>query len=724
MQNSDWISAQEGYRFAEESAKEWNPNAILLRAGPVELPGYNTIFDPDGRAPAWFFAFIDGILQPDNGDMTGLILTVCNQGILDVRLSAQIGLEIGNQPIQPAAWTVDSPEAVAIAEAGAGSAFRQIYPDAEIIAYLEARPAGPNGAVQTYWDFTYFTSARSEAMSVAIDAASGQFLPHMSLIPEWVGSVPFSEQPTLTAREGYTQAEQVARNWNPNARLISVDVEQDTIWKIDLAGRARAWVYTFLDASETPGLQEQGTYTIEVGVEGVVSSRQSEPIKLANPLGSSSNWVIDSPQVILAAESVGGGIYREKCPDSSFSASLILMSPEPGGTHPEVWMVNYWNTICGVDRMTIYLDAATGEFLPQFSWIPEWVSTPPASMPETYTAMEGLPTALSQAQSWQPSAALYKVCSGEAGLDGKASSWYYTFLPSRGTGEITTVQGLAVHLTSAGVMETSSEMITNQIQIADWSQLNMDSPWALSIAEEAGGRELRAKYPAAYVFICLELENFESESTPILWSVRYADLAGTVSRAYFIEDAGQRVQSMYNDLIDQAEKGPPISDREAFETGQRFALTWDAQARLGRLFTVFEPDQADTISTINGEAPLWGMYYITPPDDSTGGVDRVLALYISANGVEAFRCVDIVSEYEVFDEDQWTADAFQAIALAEANGGQDFRAANPGSTSVSLSLEMNSENDVQRLVWIVTYTNENGEVEFFIDAEGGVLFIP
>ena len=238
--------------------------------------------------------------------------------------------------------------------------------------------------------------------------------------------------------------------------------------------------------------------------------------------------MLDSPQVIDAVEAAGGAVFREKCPGTYVQAWLNLFPYPQAPTHPAMWTVQYSNDTCDVDSLVAYYDAASGEFLADWSQIPEWTDSPPTAGLGTFTAMDGLGLTMRRAQAWQPSAALSKICADAVGRDGKAAAWSYTFLPARGTGEDASVKGLVVKLDGKGTLVTSYADVNTHISTPEWTQVYLDSPAALQIAGEAGGNNLLGQYPDTGISVCLEMESFDTtDSTkPILWNVHYADPAG------------------------------------------------------------------------------------------------------------------------------------------------------------------------------------------------------
>ena len=170
-------------------------------------------------------------------------------------------------------WVIDSPAALETVEAGAGQVFRETLSDYRIVAALGQYNSEPEGPDLLVWVITYFAPGDFAPMRAVVDAKSGQFLPQLSQIPEWLDNVPFAEMQTLTAREGYTQAEQAAKSWNPNAALVFVELDEETKHTVQQARRAPVWVYTFMDNSGTSGADGPAMLEVRVGPQGVISTR-------------------------------------------------------------------------------------------------------------------------------------------------------------------------------------------------------------------------------------------------------------------------------------------------------------------------------------------------------------------------------------------------------------------------------------------------------------------
>jgi len=175
----------------------------------------------------------------------------------------------------------------------------------------------------------------------------------------------------ITAKEGYPLAEEKAKEWNPDARLLSAeaaykfDVPLGEIEAIvNLEGKATQWEYSFFLPNAQTEEDKHRWFFVTVSAEGVEAFREGLlALPPTNP-GSADDWVIDSPDAIRIAEENGGARFRSKYPDAVIEAKLDLTGPFMGysDTSKNVkWKITYCRKSDFMNCKHFEIDATTGK---------------------------------------------------------------------------------------------------------------------------------------------------------------------------------------------------------------------------------------------------------------------------------------------------------------------------------------------------------------------------
>jgi hypothetical protein len=155
-------TAKIAYLKALAQAQGWQNDVILVA---VSTSWTGPTIQGLGQAPIWNFRFF----SPGHDRLYFSLVTTDGQAIGRTHI-----YKLGNAPplLDPAAWVVDSDEAITTWANQGGGAFIQTFPDSRVEAMLRHSPER-NGPV---WDIIGMSVDQSQLFYVRIDATSGEVL--------------------------------------------------------------------------------------------------------------------------------------------------------------------------------------------------------------------------------------------------------------------------------------------------------------------------------------------------------------------------------------------------------------------------------------------------------------------------------------------------------------------------------------------------------------------
>ncbi len=177
--------------------------------------------------------------------------------------------------------------------------------------------------------------------------------------------------PGITAKEGYTLAEQKAKEWNPKAMLLSASAEYKfdvALGKIEsivgLDGKAAKWEYSFIIANPQTEEDKHRWFFVTVSAKGIEAFEEGLLAIPPTSTGSVNGWVLDSPDAIKIAEENGGAEFRKEYPDAIIEAELNLTGPFLGysDTAKNVkWTIKYCRKSDFMHCKHFEIDGTTGK---------------------------------------------------------------------------------------------------------------------------------------------------------------------------------------------------------------------------------------------------------------------------------------------------------------------------------------------------------------------------
>ena len=193
--------------------------------------------------------------------------------------------------------------------------------------------------------------------------ATGEALPTPTAAPQPIAGI--------TAKEGYTLAEQKAREWNTDAVLLSAeaeyrfDIPMEKVKDIvDLEGKASKWKYSFIIANPQTEEDKHRWFFVTVSAEGIESFEEGLLAIPPASVGGVADWALDSPEAVKIAEENGGAKFRSQYPDAFIEAELSLVGPFMGysDTSKNVkWKITYCRKSDLFNCKHFEIDGTTGK---------------------------------------------------------------------------------------------------------------------------------------------------------------------------------------------------------------------------------------------------------------------------------------------------------------------------------------------------------------------------
>lgn len=353
-------TARNHYPLIESLAQAWAADAMLIWVG-------SGVIEPDGNSSSWQYGFYSPALMQHRGWLA----------LGNMVVAVSISASPADTQAVPQNW-LNSDTVMAVAEAHGGQQFRQLYPDAEIFAFLGylnlgnkekknisgtfsqlagkiipqplphspgwrgllpenpvsgntefSRSSGESSFLTAIWLAHYYSPSAGEELFLFIDVETGVVL---------------NEPATAGAAE--QMALPLAQNWAVDAKLWAV-ASQGT--PVDSFGKSEYWNCLYYSASR------DSLHAVVVwGQLPVFSGPQAWiwPDTSTIP----PNW-LDSDVSIAAAEAAGGAAYRSANQNVFVSAFLSRWYhvPYPGLT---VWSFEY--TSSNAPPLELLVNALTG----------------------------------------------------------------------------------------------------------------------------------------------------------------------------------------------------------------------------------------------------------------------------------------------------------------------------------------------------------------------------
>jgi hypothetical protein len=515
--------------------------------------------NPDGTAPRWTYVF-----RSMNSRM--LYSYIADGGRYAESNEPPPGeASLDSGPL-PSEW-LDSDTALDEAERRGGETFRASYGDWNINVILAVSESG-----LPEWNVFYNASANS--VSYNIDAVPAQ----MSMIRSAI--------PPVTER---------ARSEEADAELVYLGGP-----RVDLDGQGNEWFYFFksMAGSRLFGLSVRNGHVLNE----VMPMEPDVTFNLELP--SVPDEFLDTDAAVAIAERMGGADFRAAHPDANIDVALLWLEREYTGEIGVGPRPIYLMTYVSADADTVYaFDAQAGHY-------DDWNETSArenlAALSEALNS-EGLPSDIE----------LMRIVTPEVNPTGTSKYWRYFYQSvSADRRNRVWVLGDHIYVPGGGLAGTWPD---RRPLPESW----IDSPLAISVIEEMGGRAFREANPVTEVF--LELS---ANADGVYWDAMYGTDSQMESFRIDATDFTVSSEKLYEqvDVSGIAVYPHPFSAFASF----RFGLSEPNEVSLvifdilGRkLLTVageWRPAGAHTITVSTaGLAPGLYAYRLTHGSDSWSG---------------------------------------------------------------------------------------------------------
>ncbi len=478
-----------------------------------------------------------------------------------------------------------------------------------------------------------------------------------------------------TAGDWYSMALDEAVTWSSDAIPVVI-FNTDTLVT---DGTARSWGYSFYSSIIDSVL------FIEV-IDALVQFTWSQPPLFTDPI--SGGW-IDSDDVVPFSEAHGGSQYRDTNIGVLTQAFLVGQLYDPCISNSYYWTVGY--TSESSNEFDIYVKG-TSQNLYGYEYGCEGSDV---------TTSDAFQVASQKALEWAADAGLFRVQSlGSVDELGRSSGWSFEFLSlDRGSKRFyQTCDDSACTDRSAGVVGGWIPEVTG----GSW----LDSQTAMEIAESSGGAVFRIEHPLTSASASLS----EPVTLPFgehLWIIRFKDLSAENLQMLVGAESGEfRGSFDYKTSLDSLF----TSDLYLAEA-EAAARSWSDDAVLSCIVNV-----TPLSFPYKGKADAWAfIFHSALLNGSTS---------VTVQATDAGPRVAL----EPFS-DSWTTDELAAgwlgsdsiLVIAGQAGGDAVGGGVEEPVIGAIMTKGIYPQDVDRLVWLVSYHSSCQSGHFYLDAYSGEI---
>jgi len=156
-----------------------------------------------------------------------------------------------------------------------------------------------------------------------------------------------------TAKMAYVVAQEIIKEWQPDAILLSTTATWPQGAKSDHIKQGTSdWAFTF----HSPSTSSNATVTVVNGQTTLIPGNSNDQLQLLD----SSSWRVDSPDAVGKVLSEGGKTFIDKEGITILSMTLVTNDPYKNGRLE--WLASVIATQTG-NAYTMRIDAASGDVI-------------------------------------------------------------------------------------------------------------------------------------------------------------------------------------------------------------------------------------------------------------------------------------------------------------------------------------------------------------------------